>query len=46
MTSVFAQFTRSDAPVYFPGAPFLLSLGLIVIALAVFLNPRNRAVAA
>jgi DHA1 family tetracycline resistance protein-like MFS transporter len=46
MTSVFAQFTRTEAPVYFPGAPFLLSLGLIAIALIVFLTPKRGAVAA
>lgn len=46
MTGVFAQYTRIDAPVYFPGAPFLLSLGLIVVALVVFLAPRRGAVAA
>ncbi|MCK0149660.1 TCR/Tet family MFS transporter [Marivita sp. S6314] len=46
MTFVFAEFTRSDAPVFFPGAPFLLSLGLIAIALIVFLLPSRRSVAA
>jgi len=46
MTSVFAQFTRGGAPVDFPGAPFLVSLGLIVIALILFLAPRRGAVAA
>ena len=46
MTSVFAQFTRSEADLYFPGAPFLMSLGLILIALLVFLAPRRRTVAA
>ncbi|MGJ8602876.1 MAG: TCR/Tet family MFS transporter [Marivita sp.] len=46
MTSVFAQFTSADAPVYFPGAPFLVSLALIVVALIVFLAPRRGTVAA
>ncbi|MFP7672578.1 TCR/Tet family MFS transporter [Marivita sp. S0852] len=46
MTYVFATFTRSEAPVYFPGAPFLLSLGLIAVALFVFCFPNRRGVAA
>lgn len=46
MTGVFAAFTNDNAPVYFPGAPFLLSLALILVALAVFLAPRKAAVAA
>ncbi|WP_439122388.1 TCR/Tet family MFS transporter [Marivita sp.] len=46
MTSVFAQYTGAGASVYFPGAPFLLSLALIVVALVVFLAPRRNAVAA
>lgn len=46
MTSVFAQYTRADATLFFPGAPFLLSLGLILLALAVFLAPNRGAVAA
>ena len=46
MTSVFAQYTSSGAAVYFPGAPFLLSLGLILVALVVFLSPGRRVVPA
>ena len=46
MTSVFAQFTGVEAVVYFPGAPFLVSLALIVLALIVFLSPRHFAVTA
>jgi DHA1 family tetracycline resistance protein-like MFS transporter len=46
MTSVFAMFTAPDASVYFPGAPFILSLVLILVALGVFLWPsRDPAVA-
>lgn len=46
MTATFAAFTRSDAAVFFPGAPFVLSLILILVALAVFLGrPPRRAVA-
>lgn len=46
MTGVFARYTRPEADLYFPGAPFLLSLVLILIALAVFLTPRRSSVAA
>lgn len=46
MTSVFAYYTGDAAPFYFPGAPFIVSLALIVVALAVFLWPgRKTAVA-
>ncbi len=46
MTAVFAAFTAPESPVYFPGAPFLVSLGLICVALIVFLLPqRDSAVA-
>ena len=40
MTSVFAAYTRPDG-VFFPGAPFLLSVLLILAALAVFLAPMR-----
>jgi DHA1 family tetracycline resistance protein-like MFS transporter len=46
MTGVFARYTRTDADIYFPGAPFLLSLTLILVALVVFLAPRRSPVAA
>ncbi len=36
MTSVFAAFTREDAPIYAPGAPFLLSVVLVIAGLIVF----------
>jgi DHA1 family tetracycline resistance protein-like MFS transporter len=36
MTYTFAAFTAESAPVYMPGAPFLLSVVLIAIALFVF----------
>lgn len=42
MTSVFAAFTAPEAPVHFPGAPFILSVLLIAAALAVFLAPARR----
>ena len=38
MTGVFAAFTGPGAPVYLPGAPFLVSLALIAVGLAVFLR--------
>jgi DHA1 family tetracycline resistance protein-like MFS transporter len=37
MTATFAHFTRDDAPIYLPGAPFLMACGLIVLALIIFL---------
>ncbi len=38
MTSVFAVFSGPSAPVYMPGAPFILSAGLILGGLLVFLR--------
>jgi MFS transporter, DHA1 family, tetracycline resistance protein len=38
MTSVFAAATREGAAVYLPGAPFLLSMILILLALAIFIR--------
>jgi DHA1 family tetracycline resistance protein-like MFS transporter len=38
MTYTFAVFTAETAPIYMPGAPFLLSVGLIVVALYVFVR--------
>jgi DHA1 family tetracycline resistance protein-like MFS transporter len=41
MTQVFAAFTAPDASVWFPGAPFLLSMGLMLVCLAIHLaKPR------
>lgn len=43
MTQVFAAFTAPDAPVFLPGAPFLLSMVLMLACAAVFLaRPRPR----
>ncbi|MGC3939267.1 TCR/Tet family MFS transporter [Roseobacter sp. EG26] len=44
MTSVFASFTSSTAPLYLPGAPFLLSAALIALGLCVFVTfwPKQR----
>ncbi|MBV1925885.1 MAG: TCR/Tet family MFS transporter [Rhodobacteraceae bacterium] len=40
MTSVFAEFTREGAPVYLPGAPFVVSMLLMTVALVVFLRSK------
>lgn len=40
MTSVFAAFTRADALIYLPGAPFVLSTLLMILALAIFLRSK------
>ncbi|EAP84968.1 tetracycline resistance MFS efflux pump [Sulfitobacter sp. EE-36] len=40
MTSVFAAFTSTSTPVYFAGAPFVLSMILSVVALVVFRRVR------
>jgi DHA1 family tetracycline resistance protein-like MFS transporter len=45
MTQVFAAFTAPDAPVWFPGAPFLLSMGLMLVCLAIYFAKPRRAVA-
>lgn len=37
MSSVFAYFAGQDAPLYLPGAPFLVSASLMVVCVAVFL---------
>ena len=39
MTTVFWAFTRPGAPVYAPGAPFLLSGALMVVCVIVLLAP-------
>jgi len=36
MTSTFSYFTRAGSPYYFPGAPFVLSAGLVLLALIIF----------
>lgn len=40
MTYVFAVFTREDAPVYLPGAPFLVSMALMGVSLFIFSRSR------
>lgn len=41
MASAFAQFSRDGAPIYLPGAPFLLALVLMLIGLLIFLRTRH-----
>ncbi len=38
MTAAFAHFTGADAPLYLPGAPFLLAMGLAIFSLFIFLS--------
>jgi DHA1 family tetracycline resistance protein-like MFS transporter len=43
MTATFAHYTRDTAPVYFPGAPFMLAMGLALLGLLLFLlQPRQQ----
>jgi DHA1 family tetracycline resistance protein-like MFS transporter len=46
MTQLFGYFTASDAPLYYPGAPFLMAFFLTALSLALFLPNlrRSRAV--
>lgn len=43
MTNVFAAFSHDNAPVYFPGAPFVLAMGLLGVSMVLFLKPRRSA---
>ncbi|MCA0871813.1 TCR/Tet family MFS transporter [Seohaeicola saemankumensis] len=40
MASVFSAFTREGAALYQPGAPFLLSMALLVVGLFLFMRTR------
>ncbi|MCF7699595.1 TCR/Tet family MFS transporter [Loktanella sp. M215] len=40
MTQTFWLFTASTAPIYLPGAPFLLAAGLVAVCIAVFAATR------
>lgn len=42
MTSIFSAFTAPTAPVYAPGAPFLLASALMIVALAIHLTGRSK----
>ena len=41
MTQLFGAFSRPDAAIYFPGAPFLAAAFLMLLALAVFYFAHN-----
>ncbi|MFV0513743.1 MAG: TCR/Tet family MFS transporter [Jhaorihella sp.] len=41
MTGVFAAFTRPGAAIQLPGAPFVLSMALVVLGLAIFSRTRT-----
>ena len=43
MTQTFAHFTAAGAPLYLPGAPFLLAAMLMVLCLALFWGQRQGA---
>ena len=44
MTAIFFAFTREGGALWFPGAPFLLSMGLMVVCAAVYVaRPRGLA---
>ena len=43
MTATFAQFTAADAPIFAPGAPFLLAAALMLAAITLHIaKPRTR----
>jgi DHA1 family tetracycline resistance protein-like MFS transporter len=41
-THIFARFTAADAPIYFPGAAFLLGAGILAVTLVVLQQLRMR----
>jgi|TARA_B110000908_G_scaffold114412_1_gene134126 DHA1 family tetracycline resistance protein-like MFS transporter len=40
MKTTFAAFTGDTAPIYFPGAPFVLSMVLVIVAIVLFVRYR------
>jgi DHA1 family tetracycline resistance protein-like MFS transporter len=42
MTSTFAAFSRPSAPVYLPGAPYLLAIGFALVSLLLFQRAMAR----
>lgn len=42
MTAAFAYFTTPNAPIYLPGAPFMLAFALIAGALVIFLTRKRQ----
>lgn len=45
MTQIFALFTRPESAVFFPGAPFVLSMCLLFVCLAIYFSRPRGAVA-
>jgi DHA1 family tetracycline resistance protein-like MFS transporter len=43
MTQLFSYFSRNDAPVYFPGAPFVAAALLVAGAIALYVAAMSRA---
>ncbi len=41
MTNIFGFFTRDTAPIYFPGAPFVLSAVLVAVSLVIFMGRKR-----
>ena len=41
MAAVFAMFAAKDAFVYLPGAPFLVSMALMVVCMTIYLKPTR-----
>ncbi len=41
MTNIFSYFTQDGAPVYLPGAPFLLSMGLVALSVMIFAGRKR-----
>jgi DHA1 family tetracycline resistance protein-like MFS transporter len=46
MTQTFGYFASKASPVYFPGAPFILAAGMIVVAILVVRRVTSRRVSA
>ncbi len=42
MTRIFWYFTSEGAPIYLPGAPFVLSAVLILVSIAIFIAPKPK----
>lgn len=41
MTNTFSFFTNDAAPIYFPGAPFILSMALVALSLVIFAGRKR-----
>ncbi|MFM9946579.1 MAG: TCR/Tet family MFS transporter [Saprospiraceae bacterium] len=42
MTNLFSWFTTEDAPIYFPGAPFMMGAILTVLGMALAIRPLRK----